>query len=435
MSFKLYSIMPNNQDIEIRSEQVQEILTTVPNWMIRWGNTLLLLLLIMLLFISWFVKYPDIITTEAVVTTQIPPEKIYANTNGKITHFLVKDTTYISKNSAIAILENTANYKDVFLLKSIIDTIKLNKNSFNFPINELPLLFLGELETDFALFENSHMQYTLNKQLLPFNNESIANKTSINEMKRRLQSMRSQKKLNTSELTFKKKSLNRQKVLFEKGIISAQTYENKQQEYLQAERSYENLSLSISQLNEAISNGYKTAKGTQINRTREEMQLLKTVIQSFNQLKKGMKDWERKFVLKSSINGKVSYLSFWNENQTVQTGDLVFTIIPSETKNYIAKLKAPVRNSGKIKEGQTVQIKLENYPSDEFGVLNGIISSISSVPNKEKMYLIDVSLPNKMNTSYNIEIIFKQEMIGSADIITEDLRLIDRFFSQLKGVF
>ena len=140
-------------------------------------------------------------------------------------------------------------------------------------------------------------------------------------------------------------------------------------------------------------------------------------------------------VLKSSIDGKVSYLSFWNETQTVKSGDLIFTIIPSEAKNFIAKLKAPVRNSGKIKKGQSVQIKLENYPNDEFGVLNGIITSISSVPDKEKMYLIDVSLPNKMTTSYKKSIIFKQEMIGSADIITKDLRLIDRFFSQLKGVF
>jgi multidrug resistance efflux pump len=229
--------------------------------------------------------------------------------------------------------------------------------------------------------------------------------------------------------------LYRQKELYDKGIISTQTYENKQQEYLQAERAYENLSLSISQIKESISNGYKTGKGTEINRTREEMQLLKTVIQSFNQLKKGLKDWERKFVLKNSIDGKVSYLSFWNENQTVQTGDLVFTIIPSETKNFIAKLKAPLRNSGKIKKGQSVQIKLENYPSDEFGVLNGTVSNISSVPDKNNMYLIDVVLPNNMETSYNKTIVFKQEMIGSADIITEDLRLIERFFSQFKSVF
>ncbi len=426
--------MPNN-NIELRSEQVQEILTTVPNWMIRWGNTLLLLLIIMLLFISWFVKYPDIIATEAIVTTEIPPEKIYAKTSGKFTHFLIKDTANVIKNMPIAIIENTANYKDVFLLKSIIDTISLNKHSFDFPIDDLPLLFLGELESDFAIFENSYLLYTINKQLNPYSYESIANKNAIKEMESRLQNMKTQKKLNTSELTYKKKSLDRQKELYNKGIISTQTYEDKQQEYLQAERAHESLNLSISQLNEAISNGYKTAKGTEINNTREEIQLLKTVIQSFNQLKKAVKVWERKFVLSSSINGKVSYLSFWNENQTVQSGDLVFTIIPSEANNYIAKLKAPVRNSGKISKGQHVQIKLENYPSEEFGVLNGVINSISLVPDEKGLYLIDVQLPKKLITSYNKEIEFRQEMRGMAEIITEDLRLIERFFYQVKNIF
>ena len=66
----------NSQDIEIRSEEVQDILKAVPNWMIRWGNTLLLFLMIMLLFISWFIKYPDVISTEIMITTEIPPEKL-----------------------------------------------------------------------------------------------------------------------------------------------------------------------------------------------------------------------------------------------------------------------------------------------------------------------------------------------------------------------
>ena len=39
--------------IELRSEEVQEILTKVPNWMIRWGNTLFLVLIGMLLLLSW----------------------------------------------------------------------------------------------------------------------------------------------------------------------------------------------------------------------------------------------------------------------------------------------------------------------------------------------------------------------------------------------
>ncbi len=420
-------------NIDLRSEEVQDILTEVPHWMIRWGSVLFLTLIGLMLLISWFVKYPDIIVSEVVVTTKIPPQKEYAKTTGKFDAILVKDNEIVEANQILAIIENAANYKDVIKLKSVIDTLKIkHKETFYFPIDELPILFLGDLESDFSLFENAYIQYRLNVELQPFANDALANKNSVTELRRRLSNLKSQKEIQRAELSFKKKDLERNKTLFNKGIISAQDYESKQLEYLQAERNFKTMSSSISQLRESISNANKRSKGTEINKTKEEMILLKNVIQSLNQLKQRIKNWELRYVLKSNIKGKVAFLNIWNKNQTVNQGDLVFTIIPSENSNFIAKLKTPAQNSGKIKVGQRVNIKLVNYPEYEFGMLNGIVENISLIPDKEGFYLIDVSLPKTLVTSYNKEIEFKQEMSGYAEIITEDLRLIDRFFYQLK---
>ncbi|MEL0651190.1 HlyD family efflux transporter periplasmic adaptor subunit [Algibacter sp. TI.3.09] len=420
------------EDIDLRSEEVQEILSKVPHWMIRWGNVLFLVLIILLLFLSWLVKYPDIIASEALITTKIPPQKEYAKITGKLEAILIKDNQEVSSGQRLAILENTANYKDVFKLKSIIDTITLNRQYFKFPIDSLPLLFLGNIESQYALFENSYIQYQLNKELKPYSNEAVANIYSISELNRRLRSLQSQKEINKTELDFKKKDLQRHVLLFDKGIISAQDFENKQLEAAQAERNYKNFESSISQIREGISNAKQTSKGTEINRVKEEMVLLKNVIQSFNQLKKAIRDWEYQYVLQSNINGKVSFLNFWNSNQNVNQGDLVFTIIPSGNSSFIAKLKAPGQNSGKIKIGQKVNLKIENYPDTEFGVLNGVVKNVSIVPDVNGLYVIDVELPKVLVTSYGKTIDFKQEMRGSAEIITEDLRLIERFFYQFK---
>ena len=191
---------------------------------------------------------------------------------------------------------------------------------------------------------------------------------------------------------------------------------------------------SISQLRESISNSKKTSKGTEISRIRKEMTLLKNVIQSFNQLKKSIKDWEMRYVLSSKMNGKVSFLNYWSQNQTVNQGDLVFTIIPNKNSSFIAKLKTPAQNLGKVKIGQRVNLKLQNYPDYEFGVLKGTVNNISEISNKEGFYTIDVTLPEKLITSYNKEIEFKQEMRGTAEIVTEDLRLIQRFFYQFNKI-
>ncbi|TYQ00347.1 HlyD family secretion protein [Tenacibaculum adriaticum] len=427
--------MPQNtQDIQIRSEQVQEILSYVPNWMVRWGNTLIFVLILMLLFISWFVKYPDIIQTEVVVTTSFPPEKLYAKSEGKFETFLVGNDDVVRRNEILSVIENSAHYKDVLLLKSIIDTVTINTQEFSFPIDKLPPLVLGDITLSFSEFENNYIEYVLDKELTPFKSETIANEMSVIEAKGRLQILLSQRDLNKKELDYKKRDLERSRGMFEKGVISAKEKDQKEVEFLQAEQAYENMGSSISQLRELIGNSRKTLQGTKIKRAQSDIRLLNKTLQSFYQLKKVIKDWEQQFVLKSSIEGKVSFLSYWSENQSVNPGDLVFTIIPNVNTSFIGKIIAPAANSGKIKKGQRVQIKLLNYPSEEFGELNGKVRSISLTPNEDGNYLIDVELPKELITTYSKEIEFRQEMKGTADIVTEDLRLIERFFYQLKNI-
>jgi multidrug resistance efflux pump len=426
--------MEEFDDLKIYSEEVKDVLSKPPKSIFRWGNTLLLLFILLMFLLSWFIKYPDIVASSAIITTKIPPQKEYANTTGKLDAILVSDNELVKAGQPLAIIENTSNYKDVFRLKSIIDTIKVNNYSFSFPVDSIPILFLGDIDSQYAIFENSLIQYELNKKLKPFSNEAIANRYSISELKRRLKTTIFQKNMNKDELEFRKKDINRSKLLFEKGIVSAREYENKQLEYAQAERSYKSFESSISQIREAISNAKRTSTGTEINRVKEEMITLKGVIQSFNQLKKVIRDWENNYVLTSNIEGKVSFMDVWSTNQTVNQGDLIFTIIPKENSSYIAKLKTPSQNFGKVKIGQKVNIRLQNYPDYEFGVLKGNITNISAIPNKEGLYSVDVSLPKELITTYNKKIDFKHEMRGTAEIITEDLRLIERFFYQFRKV-
>ena len=123
--------MSVNKEIELRSEEVQEILTQVPSWMIRWGTVLIFGIVLLLFITSWVVKYPDIISAEIVITTTVPPEKLVARTSGKIATLLVHDRAIVQENAPLAIIQNTANYKDVFLLKSIIEKYS-EGNRFDF---------------------------------------------------------------------------------------------------------------------------------------------------------------------------------------------------------------------------------------------------------------------------------------------------------------
>ena len=420
---------------ELRSEEVQDILTKVPHWMIRWGTVLIFAIIFLLFFVSWFIKYPDVVNTEIVITTNIPPEKIVSKSSGRIEAILVKNKAIVSKNTTLAIIENTANYEDVFLLKSIVDKYNVNDSKKAFPFALLKNAQLGEIESAFAVFQKDYQADQLNEDLQPFEVENRAQVSEKVQIKERLEILQQQKIINESELQLQKNEIARFETLFNKGIISAQEMEAKKLGYLQAQKSYKGLLSSISQLRSSLIDNKKLSQNSQISGTKEEVNLGRNMAQSFYQLKKVIKDWELAYTLKTSISGVVTFLQVWNENQTINVGDNVFSIIPDAKNGFVGKVKAPALNSGKIKVGQKVNIRLANFPDREFGVLRGKIQNISLVPDKDGNLLLDVALPNGLETSYKKQIVFQQEMKGSAEIVTEDLRLIERILYQFKSIF
>jgi multidrug resistance efflux pump len=425
--------MPKEKDFELRSEEVQEILTRVPHWMIRWGSLVILFILLSLFAVAYMIKYPDIVSTQIIITTHTPPQKVVARVSGKIERILVQDKLRVQKNTPLAVIENSASYKDVFLLKSILDT--LNLKSIQFPFEKLKLAQLGEVENAFAAFQKESLAQDLNLNLKPYQVEGNAQTYESIQLKERLGLLLSQKEINQSELQLQKNDLDRYEILYKKGIIATQEIEKQRLLYLQYQKTYKTVLSTISQIKSSLNELNKNSKTTQINHQKENSTLERNQMQAFYQLKKSIKDWELNFVLTAAIEGKISFLQLWAENQTVTAGENVFSIIPTDQKGYVGKAKAPSQNSGKIKIGQEVIIRLTNFPEREFGILKGKVTAISLTPDKEGNLLIDISLPKGLQTSYHKKIAFRQEMNGTADIITKDLRLTERILYQFRDIF
>lgn len=421
-------------DLKIYSEEVQDVLSAPPKAIFKWGNTILLVFIFLLLFLSWFIKYPDIIRAEVIITTQIPPEKLVAKSSGRISKIFIENQKEIEENTPIAIIENAANYEMVFLLKNITDTLKQNE-TFYFPLEKYDFYGLGTIENAFTNFKNNYINY---RQYLDYKPHQIDKSSQIiesNQQYNRISILQQQISIATKELQLKKKELGRFEILFKKGIISAQEWESKQFDYLQQEKNQQILKKQLSQLKSSLNDLNRNKQNTNINELKDNVVLLQNTIQAYNQLKKEISDWDLNFVLRSSIKGKVSYFQVWSENQVVSVGEEIFSIIPASSSNCIAKLRVAALNSGKIKNNQDVVIHLANYPDKEFGILKGKLSAISLIPTKDGVLLLDAKLTNGLQTSYKKQINFQQEMTGTADIITEDLRLLERLLYQFRDVF
>ena len=98
----------------------------------------------------------------------------------------------------------------------------------------------------------------------------------------------------------------------------------------------------------------------------------------------------------------------------------------------------PTERSGKVKKGQKVNIRFSNYPDKEFGVVRGTVKNISLIPVVDgqniKSYMVDIQLPYGLKTSYDKELPFLPEMEGQADIITEDISLLQSFLMPIRKV-
>ncbi|SEG22865.1 HlyD family efflux transporter periplasmic adaptor subunit [Parabacteroides chinchillae] len=140
------------------------------------------------------------------------------------------------------------------------------------------------------------------------------------------------------------------------------------------------------------------------------------------------------YCLTSPIDGKVTFTKYWNENQYIPLGDPAFTVVPATSDLLMGKALLPIARSGKVKVGQRVIVRFSNYPDQEFGVVNGTVNSISLVPT-DNNYTIEIAFPKGLTTNYGKTLPVSHEMTATAEIVTDDLRLIERFFMPLKKVF
>ncbi len=234
-----------------------------------------------------------------------------------------------------------------------------------------------------------------------------------------------------TDLRLAKKDYERYQKLFTSQTIADAELEKSQSRYLNKKYAYESILTSLANINIQISQLRNTALDLQLMNQQQYDKLTTSMKAAHENLSAQIDIWEQKYILKTPIDGKCIFTKYWSNNQNINSGDIIMTITPSATNNIIGKLMLPVVGAGKVKKGQKVNIRLLNYPYMEFGMLEGVVQSISSIPN-EDFYYVEVSFNKGMRTSYGIDIEFSQKMKGTAEIVTDNKRLLFRLVQPIK---
>lgn len=114
----------SKQDINLRDENVQEILTSVPHWMIRWGNILFLFLVLLIIFISWLIKYPDTVSDNVLIEKSTDNKNYIGVVSSKKIAFQKVEEGQKVQISLFAYPESENG-----ILLGVVDTVYWNKSS------------------------------------------------------------------------------------------------------------------------------------------------------------------------------------------------------------------------------------------------------------------------------------------------------------------
>lgn len=415
-----------------RSSQVQDIITRQPGFLESWALSLFLLMLALSAAATWFIRYPDIVEANATLISANAPKEIVTRQDGKLVRLFVGNDDTIAQGQTIAWIEATADHREVIALSDLLNRAEadLSANRTESVSGLFTRAFdkLGDLQTPYQQFVTAWLQF--NDYLV--NGYYYRRKQSLSFDVAFLQKMHAnleeQQRLISQDLDLTMQAYIADDSLFRDSILSRQDVRDQKSKLVGKQ-------MGLQQ----SASGLLTNENQQIGKQRDIDELEHTISQqkvifkqSLETLKSLTDEWIRKYILKAPVAGKVVFLIPIQENQFLQTGKIIGYVNPADSR-YYAQVLLPQANFGKIRLGQRVQLRLDAYPYQEFGYIEGRLHYISKVPS-DSGFLASIELPNGLYTNYRKELQYRNGLKSRALIITHDMRLINRlFYSLVKG--
>jgi HlyD family secretion protein len=411
------------------SEPVKEIISNPPRKIIRWGTTLIFSIFLFLILLSWLIKYPDIVSAPIEITTVNPPITLVSKITGRINKLYVTDGEMVMPDQLLAVMETAASIQEFKLLTAAIDNIKdpekLSSDSL------IHFSELGELQLYYASFLKALSDFSTFIRNDYYGNKINSLTIEITSLLEYIDRMKVKEKLVSDNLVLERKKYQRDSILFSGKVYPESDLEKSKQAYNLIRLELQQAGLDRSAKVIEVTEKRQQLLDYRITGEEEKQKLISVLNESFLNLNAQMKIWANKYLLISPVKGTVTFTKYWNENQSALIDQPVLNIVPENAGNYIGRISLSMVRSGKVKIDQVVNIKLSSFPYLEYGMVRGVVKTKSLVPSGDA-YIIEVSLPQGLKTLYGKELDFTQNMQGTAEIITEDIRLLQKIINPLR---
>ena len=418
----------------LRSSEVQEFISNKPGFTVRWGITVFFLILVGLAVICWFIQYPDIVPAKAILNSVNAPKSVITITDGKLIKITVKDNQPVTQGQLLGYMESIAVPASVIQIAEQLDSIGhlIETNRTDEILTYFPdanssynLNSLGELQASYQTFIQTFIAFKDFLRSGFYLRKKAMLQTDMQNIQRLHNILLTQKELLGQDLSLTQQTFNANDTLLRQKVISQFDYRNEKSKLISKQ-------LSLPQINTSVVNNESQQNDKRKEVAELENQIIvqkNTFIQALHTLQSQIEAWQFKYLLEAPVSGTVSFAGFFQENQEIKTGQQLFYIIPPNTK-YFVEMMIPQYNFGKVKEGQKVLLKFQAYPYQQYGSVEGTIEHINTLPS-DSGYLAKVILPKGLLTNYQKPLQYRHGLFAQAEIITENMRLLQRFYSNL----
>jgi multidrug resistance efflux pump len=417
-------------EYEINSEEVHEIVTAVPSWILRWGIALIFILMLSIVILSAFIRYPDIVKSNLKVNSVNAPKAVFAKQTGKIVSLLVKEGMHVKSGEILAFMESTGKHEDVLKLHEMLMQLnnKLIRNEF--AGIALPYLSIGELQVSYQNFYQQYLQYvsTLNDGY--YTNRKKYLQKDLKEITKLKAQLLSEQQIQKQEFANVEQEYQAYKKLFEKGVISKIEFKQQENKYLAGKYPLQQNLTSLINNNATVATKQKEIIDLEHIVQEERVKF----IQSLGAMIMETESWINKYIVKAPTAGIVSFAGIIQENQTVNANQEIFIINPANT-DFFGEVHIPQYNMGKVRQGQRTLIKMRSYPYEQFGLIRGKITYISDVAFNDSLFVAKVSFDKFENKDRNLKIVLKNGMQADVEIVTEESSLLQRFARNFSKIF
>ncbi|HEX6746214.1 MAG TPA: hypothetical protein VF092_02785 [Longimicrobium sp.] len=428
-------------NVEIRSEEIDEILSSMPGGLVRWGITAVFGTVCLLLAIGAYIAWPDVVNGRISVTTPTPPVRLVARNGGEVARVLAVDGAKVRGGAPLVLLKNPADYADVQAVSAALDRLEPALQRAG-PLPDLSFprpLTLGTLQSAFSALQQAYADFRLARDELFYTQKLATARQQVADLQVMHDRLQAQQALLEQQLAVAERARDRTRVMVERGLTAATDQDRSDEDYLQKRYAVENGRSTLANNEVQLSAQRSALLDLEQRRSDEGQRGLVALRNAHHAMRAAITQWEQENVLRAPSDGTVSFFRELHENQFVGAAEPLVAVV-SSASGLVGRATLSGAGAGKVKPGQRVIIRMESYPYREYGTVDGRVVRVSQLGFQADAndpgsvtYQVEVSLPKGLVTSYGRRLDFHQEMRGDMDVVTQDMSLLARLVNKVRA--